>query len=87
MRGEGDGYQTLVSGDAPNVIAADGVNVIRAVCIDTYLALYVNQTFLTATEDNVYTAGLPALAAGPGPNGTVSAAFDDLVVLEVAYVE
>ncbi len=87
MRGEGDGYQMLVAGDAPDVIAPDGENTIRAVCVGNYLALYVNRMFLTATEDGVYASGLPALAAGPGPNGTVSAVFDDLVVLDVSFAE
>ncbi len=89
LRGEDDEYKTLKSGDLPVGLADEGVNVIRAVCIDDYLAMYVNDRFLVALRDKTYASGLAGVAAAPG-DGDVSrivAAFDDLTVYDVSLAE
>ncbi|MBN1681791.1 MAG: hypothetical protein JW966_16040 [Anaerolineae bacterium] len=58
-------------------------NTIRAVCVDDYLALYANGTFLGEVKNDDYRrAGHVALAAGVTEAKNVSLAFDDLVVYE-----
>ena len=58
-------------------------NAIRAVCVDDYLAVYANGTFLGDVTDRRYVRpGQVALVAGVTSEGRVSVAFDDLVVSE-----
>lgn len=63
----------------------DAQNTIRAECVDDYLAIYANGTFLGEVEDEGYIrAGQVALVAGVSPDATVSIAYDNLVVSEGA---
>jgi hypothetical protein len=56
-------------------------NTIRAVCVDDYLALYVNDTFLGEVTDATYRrAGQIGLIAGTSSEATVSVTFDNLTV-------
>ena len=57
-------------------------NNIRAVCIDDYLALYVNGEFVAETRDNAYQQGSVGLTAAVEAGATLEIAFDDLVILE-----
>lgn len=57
-----------------------GINRIRAVCIDDYLALYVNGQFLAEARDSRYTDGYAGLTAAVVRGGTVDIAFDDLTI-------
>lgn len=58
-------------------------NAIRAVCVDDYLAVYANGTFLGDVTDRRYIRpGQVALVAGVTSEGRISVAFDDLVVSE-----
>ncbi len=60
-------------------------NTLRAVCVDDYLALYVNGEFLGEVQDSRYArAGQVALVAGAAEDTAVSVAFDDLAVYEGA---
>lgn len=61
-------------------------NTVRGVCIDNYLALYVNDTLIVDVEDARYSeAGQVGMIAGiflkpNAPAGTIRASFDDLTV-------
>lgn len=58
-------------------------NHIRAVCVDDYLALYVNGEFMGDVTDSTYTQpGQVGLIAGVTQNATIGIAFDDLTVYE-----
>jgi hypothetical protein len=58
-------------------------NTLRAVCIDDYLALYVNGDFMGDVTDNTYRrAGQAGFIAGVTKGGEVSITFDDLSVYE-----
>ena len=57
-------------------------NTIRAVCIDDYLALYVNGEFVADTRDNTYAQGAVGLTGAVEEGATLEVAFDDLIVLE-----
>jgi len=60
-------------------------NTLRAVCVDDYLALYVNGEFLGEVKDNRYArAGQIALVVGAAKDTAVSVTFDDLTVYEGA---
>jgi hypothetical protein len=61
----------------------EATNTIRAICVDDYLALYVNDTFLGDVTDNMYyRSGPVGLLAGVTKGETVSIAFDNLAVYE-----
>ncbi len=74
--------RVLVSGGTPAITG--GVNLIRAVCVGSYLALYVNGTFVAAASDAIYSSGVAGLAAG---HGTFSAVFDNLAVYSAVLAE
>ncbi len=58
-------------------------NRIRAVCVDDYLALYVNDEFMGDITDTTYTQpGQVGLIAGVTQGATISIEFDDLTVYE-----
>jgi hypothetical protein len=58
-------------------------NTIRAVCVDDYFAVYVNDQFLGEVKNDAYRrAGQVGLLAGVTGEGTVSIAFDNLTVYE-----
>ncbi len=81
-RGDAPDSFVLVSGTTDAIAA--GENTVRAVCVDTYLGLYINDTFVAVAEDGTYTSGLPGLVAG---RGTFIAAFDDLTVYQAGFAE
>lgn len=55
-------------------------NVIRAVCIDDYLALYVNGKFVADARDRSYKTGYTGFAAAVSRDGTLEVNFDDLTI-------
>ncbi|MCC6805432.1 MAG: hypothetical protein IT319_21310 [Anaerolineae bacterium] len=80
-RGAVDEVRALIPFTASDAIRQDrGINRIRAVCIGTYLALYVNDTFVAETRDDYYRQGYTGLTAAVVDDGDVDIAFDDLKV-------
>lgn len=73
-----------------SAINESGDNTLRAICIDDYLALYVNDEFIgDASDDRFVEAGQIGLLAGifvteAGASGNVEATFDDLTVAEAS---
>jgi hypothetical protein len=59
------------------------VNVITAVCIDTYMALFVNGEFVLEFADDTYSEGMTGLAAGNLVGETTEIAFDDVYIWEI----
>ncbi|MCC6616984.1 MAG: hypothetical protein IT320_26165 [Anaerolineae bacterium] len=88
----GDGYYTIRRGAGgevtpliqwtPSAAIRQGQqrNRIRAVCIEDYLALYVNDQFVDETHDRLYHSGVAGLAAGVSAGGDVVATFDNLLI-------
>ena len=88
----GDGYYSIAKGTGDNVSPlvdwtnssavnrGQASNKIRAVCIENYLALYVNDKFVAEIEDNGYMAGYAGLAAAAFEGGDVDVSFDDLMI-------
>lgn len=90
----GDGSYTIRSG-ATDVVRGlikweptdaiqqgQAINRIRIVCIDDYLALYVNGRFVAETRDDRYQRGFAGIAAAVPEGGDVDVAFDDLIIRE-----
>jgi hypothetical protein len=63
----------------------EAINTIRAVCVENYLALYANGTFLGEAKDRSYVrAGEVGLVAGAEAEQAIRVTFDDLTVSEGA---
>ena len=58
------------------------VNTIRVVCVDDYLALYVNGEFVDDLFDDTYSSGYIGFAAATREETTIEVSFDNLIVLE-----
>ena len=56
-------------------------NRIRALCIDDYLALYINGQFVADARNNLYTSGSVGIVVGIADEGEVDVTFDSLRVL------
>ncbi|HSH03112.1 MAG TPA: hypothetical protein VLL52_11385 [Anaerolineae bacterium] len=57
-------------------------NTLKAVCIDDYLALYINDQFVMEATDETFTEGFTGLAGAPNPenNGRLHVTFDNLTI-------
>jgi hypothetical protein len=63
-------------------------NTIRVVCVDDYLAIYVNDKFLGEVKDDTYSrAGQIGLIGGTKRDGDISITFDNLSVYEGTFGE
>lgn len=59
-------------------------NTLRAVCVDDYLAFYINDQFVADTTDTTYSSGQVGLAASAANRLGVTIHFDNLTIYEVA---
>jgi hypothetical protein len=60
------------------------INTITAVCIDTYLALFVNGEFVLEYTDDTYSEGVTGLATGNlVEDSTTEISFDDVYIWEL----
>ena len=83
MRARGRNVVPLVDWTSSNVIRkGPAQNNIRAVCLDDYLALYVNGSFMGDAIDDTYTSGQVGLVAAAASRLGVTAEFDNLIVSE-----
>jgi hypothetical protein len=65
---------------SPAIQQGRGLNRIRIVCVDDYLALYVNGAFVAETFDSLYRRGYAGLTAAAAPEGDLDVTFDDLII-------
>jgi hypothetical protein len=80
-KGEGDDVNELVEWSTSSAInQGQASNTIRAVCIDNYLAMYVNDEFVADTEDSEYTSGFAGFAATGFEGGNTDISFDNLTI-------
>jgi hypothetical protein len=56
------------------------INRIRIVCVEDYLALYVNGEFVAEARDDLYRSGYAGLTAAVPEGGEVDVRFDDVVI-------
>ncbi len=64
-----------------------GLNHLRAVCADDYLALYINEQFVADVADNSFASGQVGLAASAYSRLGAEISFDNLVVSEATVGE
>jgi hypothetical protein len=95
----GDGNYTLRRGSTDRVRAlipwtssgaiqqGRSINRIRAVCIDDYLALYVNGEFVAETRDDYFSRGYAGLTAAVPEDGDVDVAFDNLRIWSAGFAD
>jgi hypothetical protein len=57
-------------------------NTIRAVCLNDYLALYINGAFMGDTIDDTYTSGQVGLVGAAASRLGITVEFDNLAVSE-----
>jgi hypothetical protein len=62
------------------------INRVRIVCVDDYLALYVNGEFVAETRDSRYLRGYAGLTAAVPEGGEVDVLFDDLTIWSAALI-
>lgn len=80
-QGRGGELKPLVASlQSDAIVRGMGRNRLRAVCIDDYLALYVNGEFVAETRDHLYKEGYSGLAVGLFDPGSLDVRFDDLRV-------
>ncbi len=80
-RGAVDEVDALIPWTTTSAVRQDkGINRIRAVCIDDYLALYVNEQFVAETHDDYFNRGYTGLSTAVVKGGDADIAFDDLTV-------
>lgn len=85
-KGEGDDVNELVGWTASSAInEGRATNTIRAVCIDNYLALYVNGKFIEETEDSDYSSGYAGFAATAFDGGDTDITFDNLTITAASF--
>jgi hypothetical protein len=84
-RGEGDDVSPIVDWDRSSAInQGRDSNTIRAVCIDEYLALYVNDRFVAEANDSLYSTGFAGFAASASDDNDAEINFDDLTIWEAS---
>ncbi len=78
-RGRGADVEALVSWQRTDAIRTGASpNTLRAVCIDDYLALYVNGRFVADARDTLYRQGVAGVAMVTAEGRPLSVAFDNL---------
>ena len=55
-------------------------NSIRVVCIDDYLALYINDEFVTEIRDSTYSEGYIGFTAAASLGKNIDVSFDNLII-------
>jgi len=85
-KGEGEDVNEIVEWTTSSAInQGQASNTIRAVCIDNYLALYVNDKFVVETEDNDYSSGYAGFAATAFDGGNTDITFDNLTITAASF--
>ncbi|MBZ0293441.1 MAG: hypothetical protein K8L99_12815 [Anaerolineae bacterium] len=85
MRASGRDVQPLVNWTASSAIhQGQATNELRAVCVDDYLAFYINGQFVADATDDAFSAGQVALMASAATRLGVTVEFDNLIVSEVS---
>lgn len=81
MRSRGRSITPLVDWTSSSAIrTGPAENRLRAVCMGTYLALYINGEFMADTSDDTYTSGQVGLVAAAASRLGVQVSFDNLSV-------
>ncbi len=84
-KGENQEVDALVNWAQSGVIhRGQSRNLIRVVCVDDYLALYVNGEFVAEVQDSTYQSGYVGFVAAVAEGGVIDMTFDNLIIREAA---
>lgn len=84
-RGRGGRVESLIDFTQSDAIhRGRSLNLVRVLCIDDYLALYVNDQFVGETRDRLYTRGFAGFAVAAPEGGSVDVSFDNLRIVEAS---
>lgn len=85
-RGDGTRVHVLTPWEEHPAIrnGVEVVNSLRVICIDDYLALYINGEFAAETRDDWFKSGMAGITANAIEGNPVAADFDDLTIWEAA---
>jgi hypothetical protein len=82
--GQGDEVRPLIDWQQSDAIRSEiDTNRIRAVCIGSTLAMYVNDEFLAMTVDDVYESGYAGMSVTAADESDIDVAFDNLAIYQV----
>lgn len=85
-RGEGDQVVALIDWQPSEAISTQlDLNTLRAVCVGSHLAFYVNDVFVAETDDDTYSDGYAGLAIAASTSGDADVAFDNVVIYRAAH--
>jgi hypothetical protein len=83
-KGDGERIHVLVPWTESDTIRrGQGENTLRAVCVEDYLALYINGTFVAETRDSQYVEGLLGFVLTTTQE-RVAIVYDDLTIREAS---
>jgi hypothetical protein len=87
-KGQADDVEALVGWSRTTAINRESnKNTIKAVCIDDYLALYINDKFVAATHDSAFKSGYTGFVVAVSQGHEIDVIFDDLVIHEASLLE
>jgi hypothetical protein len=82
--GDGDEVRPLVDWQQSDAIHAEiDTNRIRAICVGSTLAMYVNGELLAVTVDDVYASGYAGMSVTAADESDIDVAFDNLAIYQV----
>ena len=86
-RGQGRTMTSLVDFTRSDTIhQGQNLNLIRVLCVEDYLALYVNDTFVGEVRDRTYASGVAGFSAAVPADGDINVSFDNLRIIEARLV-
>jgi len=62
------------------------INLIRVLCIEDYLALYVNDQFVGEARDHTFSSGVAGFSVAVPEDGDIDVSFDNLRIIEAQLV-
>lgn len=88
MKSLDDSAEALVDWTSSSQIQQGrAINWIKAVCVENYLALFINDTFVAEAYDSTFSEGYAGLSVALFEAGNVEVAFDDLIILAASLAE
>src|SRR5690606_2947733 len=86
--GESDRIRVFVPWSThPAINSGMARNTLRAVCIDDYFALYINDRFVAEARQDWLTEGSMGLVVSASDEVGISAKFDDVTIWEASLAE
>lgn len=68
------------------IYQGQSINLIRALCIEDYLALYVNEQFVGEARDDTFSSGVAGFSVAAPEDGDIDVSFDNLRIIEARLV-